>query len=71
MYALSCFLSEQDFSAVKYSLSVQGQNYIQNIPMIITNDKPMNQFNVRLSSVEKYVKVIRDAVSSISFEEKH
>ena len=70
MYVLLCFLSKQDFSAVKYSLSVQGQNDIQNFPMIITNDKLMNQFNVRLSSVEKDVKVIRDAVSSISFEEK-
>ena len=72
---LSCFLSDyteqDDVSAVKYSLSVRGQNDIQNFPMTMTtNDKLMNQFNVRLSSVEKDVKIIKDAVVSISFEEK-
>ena len=60
----------QDVSAVKYTLSVQGQSDLQNYPLIMADDKQMRQFNVRLSAVEKDVKAIKDAVNNISLEEK-
>ena len=60
----------QDVSAVKYTLSVQGQSDLQGYPLIMTDEKQMRQFNVRLSAVEKDVKAIKDAVNNISLEKK-
>ena len=60
----------QDVNAVKYTLSVQGQNDPQNSPLIVTDEKLMKQLNARLSAVEKDVKTIKDAVDNVSLEEK-
>ena len=57
-------------AAVKYILSVQGQNDLQNHPLIMTDEKLMTQLNVRLSAVERDVKTIKDAVNNVSLEEK-
>ena len=60
----------RDVNAVKYTLSVQGQNDLQNSPLIMTDENLMKQLNVRLSTVEKDVKTIKDAVNNVSLEEK-
>ena len=74
LYISSLFLHGplqfQDVNAVKYTLSVQGQNDLQNSPLIVTDEKLMKQLNVRLSTVEKDVKTIKDAVNNVSLEEK-
>ena len=60
----------QDVSAVKYSLSLQSQSDLHNYPSLMTVDRQMRQFNVRLSAVENDVKAIKEAVNNISLEEK-
>ena len=62
------FRQFQDVDAVKYTMSVQGQNDLQNHPF----EKLMKQVNIRLSAVEMDVKTIKDAqaVNSVSLEEK-
>ena len=52
-----------------YSVSSRS-NDLQNSPLIMTDENLIKQLNVRLSTVERDVKTIKDAVNNVSLEEK-